>query len=769
MKITGKLTGVALSYSRYSSAEQGSGTSVARQRNRFNQFINSHNLETLEPIIDENKSAFHDKQFTNGKLGALIDDIENGTIDVKSKKFYLVIEDLDRFSREKPKTSLMRLFSLLELGVNIITLSDYELYDENADENSIFKALNSLIRAHNESSRKSDILKETYKEKWKAIKEGTNTKKLNSCPKWIEQVQETIIKDGKKIKVWKMKLIPEKAAVIKKIFEWAEFHGKPTIKKMLMEEEIPTFTGRKVWSLSSVNNFFKDRRVIGERDLHEMKYCEEKKKQTPVKTGVTIAEFYPPAISIDLYNKAQEHTEKRTLKYFKDKDYGKNNNKKASQGIGGRTGNKGNLFTGLLICMECGGNYSHYTNVYKTQKYHYIKCKNYVQKLGCKNKPVRYDYLEKLFFTYIKEIDFSLLLSDRSSNFKLHKLEANKTEIMQRINTLDVEQGNLVRLLKTTQNYSDGDIDVLGKELGANQNEKSNLLAQLKKIDLESDEVKVALNKPKEQFFNLLKQYKSIITSNSSQQKHDLHLIIRNTISGVIIDGENKLATVLLNINKLNDALYSIIKIKPKHVELSVNVADLLDSFVIRFPVDKDFYELCDQMDNETVMAARVKMHPDIEYLYRIDQAIHLNNNYYENDKYAKFKSQREKISSYLLSVEDYLYDLIDQQVNKVLQGDKTEVEVEGKLDLSVYGIIPNNPEFNYTDLTIKNRDPNKPKLKLETNPNLKKEADVGVKSVFKSLRPYPIIQPERKNVQSKGNPFYDDPFPHNITVELEK
>jgi DNA invertase Pin-like site-specific DNA recombinase len=767
MKITGKLTGVALSYSRYSSAEQGSGTSVARQRNRFNQFIKYHNLETLEPIIDEKKSAFNIT--SKGKLGVLVEDIEKGKIDVKSKKFYLVIEDLDRFSREKPKTSLMRLFSLLELGVNIITLSDYELYDENADENSIFKALNSLIRAHSESSRKSDILKETYKEKWKAIIDGTNTKKLNSCPKWIEQVQETLIKDGKKIKVWKMKLIPEKAAVIKKIFEWAEFHGKPTIKKMLMEEGIPTFTGRKVWSLSSVNNFFKDRRVIGERDLHEMKYCEEKKKQIPVKTGVTVAEFYPPAITIDLYNKAQEHTEKRTLKYFKDKDYGKNNNKTASQGIGGRTGNKGNLFTGLLICMECGGNYSHYTNVYKTQKYHYIKCKNYVQKLGCKNKPVRYDYLEKLFFTYIKEIDFSLLLSDRSSNFKLHKFEADKAEIMQRINTLEVEQGNLVRGLKAAQNYSDGEIDIFGKELGEIQNEKSRLLTQLKKINLESDEIKVTLNKPKEQFFDLLKQYKSIITSNSSQQKHDLHLIIRNTISGVIIDGKNKLATVLLNINKLNDALYSIIKIKPKHVELSVNVADLLDSFVIRFPVEKDFYELCEQMDNEVVMAARVKMHPDIEYLHRIDQAIKLNNDYYENDKYAKFKSQREEISSYLLSVEDHLYDLIDQQVDKVIQGEKADVVVEGKLDLSVYSIITDKNEFNYNDVIIKNRNPNKPRFKLETNPNLKELANAGVNSTFKSLRPYPIIQPESKNEQSKSNPFYEDPFPHGITADIEK
>ena len=82
-----KVNWSSTSYSRYSSAEQGSGTSVARQRSKFNQFIDSHNLETLDPIIDENKSAFHDKQFTNGKLGALIDDIEKGKIDVKSKSF----------------------------------------------------------------------------------------------------------------------------------------------------------------------------------------------------------------------------------------------------------------------------------------------------------------------------------------------------------------------------------------------------------------------------------------------------------------------------------------------------------------------------------------------------------------------------------------------------------------------------------------------------------------------------------------------------------
>ena len=397
--ITEKLSGNAISYRRFSSIEQAQGDSLRRQKESFETFKERHDLEVLSEVEDLGKSAYHDEQFTKGGLGALVQAIEDEKVDVKSKPFYLIMESLDRYSRAHPHEALVSFLSLLNKGVNVITLSDQQLYKQKASPDSIMLALMQLSRANMESEIKSSRIKEAYAEKWKSYRNGVG-RKLNSHPKWFKQVQ---IENSNE---WRLEPIPEQVEVVKRIFEMSLVYGKPTICSILNEEGTLSFTGRK-WKTSSIVNLFKNKRVLGQLDICTKQEDPETKRRVSTPTGEKIENFYPAIISETLFNKAQEKAEERCITIFNNKDHGKKP-QKIKRGIGGRTGNKGNIFTGLLICIECGKNFSHYTSTYTNKKtgrkivYPNCKCIDYANKAGCTNKPIRFDYLEKLFFKFIK-------------------------------------------------------------------------------------------------------------------------------------------------------------------------------------------------------------------------------------------------------------------------------------------------------------------------------------------------------------------------------
>ena len=257
--ITEKLSGNAISYRRFSSIEQAQGDSLRRQKESFETFKERHDLEVLSEVEDLGKSAYHDEQFTKGGLGALVQAIEDEKVDVKSKPFYLIMESLDRYSRAHPHEALVSFLSLLNKGVNVITLSDQQLYKQKASPDSIMLALMQLSRANMESEIKSSRIKEAYAEKWKSYRNGVG-RKLNSHPKWFKQVQ---IENSNE---WRLEPIPEQVEVVKRIFEMSLVYGKPTICSILNEEGTLSFTGRK-WKTSSIVNLFKNKRVLGQLDI----------------------------------------------------------------------------------------------------------------------------------------------------------------------------------------------------------------------------------------------------------------------------------------------------------------------------------------------------------------------------------------------------------------------------------------------------------------------------------------------------------------------
>src|SRR5262249_33728408 len=166
---------------------------------------------------------------------------------------YLVIESLDRLTREHVRAGLMLLLGLIESGVRIVQLSPSELvYDEKSDEMGLMLAIVELSRGHRESKRTSGLWSAVWGEKRRRAREDGPllTRKL---PAWVEE------RDGT------MHLIPERATVVKHIFALAATgYGQKLIARRLINEKVPAFGPAGHWNATYVGFVLKDRRALGE-------------------------------------------------------------------------------------------------------------------------------------------------------------------------------------------------------------------------------------------------------------------------------------------------------------------------------------------------------------------------------------------------------------------------------------------------------------------------------------------------------------------------
>src|SRR5262249_37933448 len=115
------------SYLRYSSPAQREGDSVRRQTTNAAAWCKRHNvaLDDKRNYLDEGKSAYHGKHRQDGgALKAFLDDIKRGAIKAGS---VLIIESLDRLSRENPWDAVPLLCEIVNAGVDVAALSPSEM------------------------------------------------------------------------------------------------------------------------------------------------------------------------------------------------------------------------------------------------------------------------------------------------------------------------------------------------------------------------------------------------------------------------------------------------------------------------------------------------------------------------------------------------------------------------------------------------------------------------------------------------------------------
>ena len=107
----------AYSYLRFSTPDQSRGDSFRRQADKARKFAAQNDLELSEDSYqDLGVSAYRGRNIVEGQLGKFLEAVESGKI---KRGSYLLVESLDRLSREKVRNARDRFEAILDRGINI--------------------------------------------------------------------------------------------------------------------------------------------------------------------------------------------------------------------------------------------------------------------------------------------------------------------------------------------------------------------------------------------------------------------------------------------------------------------------------------------------------------------------------------------------------------------------------------------------------------------------------------------------------------------------
>ena len=315
---------VAYSYMRFSSSEQAKGDSIRRQTANRDQWLAAHPDVTFDDSLkpDAGRSAFKRDagSFATYALGGFVEMVKGGKVAAGS---YLLVEGLDRISREDVGTATELLLSIVNRGVVVVQLfPQVREFRKPVDLPTLMYAVMELSTAHQESAMKSKRMKEVWGKKLSGAASAVVTKML---PGWIRHEGGKLVRD------------PAKVKTVRRIYALAlQGHGAAGIAKMLNEEGAPvlgraTFKGRPVkWGNTTVYYILTTPAAMGT-------YVPRRATRPKDQQGEPVPGYFPAAVDADTFNAVQLALKTR-----------------ATNGRG-RRGKHVNLFAGLLKDARDGG------------------------------------------------------------------------------------------------------------------------------------------------------------------------------------------------------------------------------------------------------------------------------------------------------------------------------------------------------------------------------------------------------------------------------
>lgn len=180
---------LAFSYVRFSSEKQRKGASLERQADAAKRWAdeNGYSLDTSLNLHDLGVSAYKGANAATGALSGFLRAIEAGQVPRGST---LLVENLDRLSRQTHRKAARLLEDILEAGVDVVTLQDgkrYTLTDLDEDPLTSIMIILTFARGHEESLTKSKRVKHGWQRNLDKVKEGTR-KRSRAIPHWLKLV-----------------------------------------------------------------------------------------------------------------------------------------------------------------------------------------------------------------------------------------------------------------------------------------------------------------------------------------------------------------------------------------------------------------------------------------------------------------------------------------------------------------------------------------------------------------------------------------------------
>lgn len=370
---------LAISYSRWSTPTQSLGDSQRRQLDAAKQYCVTHGLTLLHSFVDAGLSAYRGRNVDDGALAEIIQATKDGHIPSGT---VLIIESLDRISRQSPQKALRLLLNLLELGLVIVTLFDGAEYSNNTGAQydismRLMGAIMVFARSHNESDTKSKRLTQAWLQKHNdAESEGKLITK--SLPSWVTLVDGTMV-------------INEHGEVIKKIVNMMlhDNMGCHTIAKVLNETGVPCGVKAKIWTAPNVRRYLTSSSLSG--------------KLVSTHNGREIDGYYPALITPD------EHARLRTIMSSRQLTIVKGNTNV-------------NWLSGLLHC-ECG------STMFRANKSYVCKTRYQRGKMYCNSMRIQVMPVSTNVALYLSGISSDIVLSSNTNSNEIMDLNREKERL----------------------------------------------------------------------------------------------------------------------------------------------------------------------------------------------------------------------------------------------------------------------------------------------------------------------------------------------------
>lgn len=312
----------AISYIRFSSKSQSVGDSAKRQSKYITDWLKrnpDYYLDENLRFTDLGISGYSGANAKSGDFGEFLTAVEKGYIEQGS---VLLVESLDRVSRQDIDAAGEQLRNILRAGVEVVTLVDNSWYTKDSlkDPLSMIKAILIMQRAHEESAMKSSRLRSVWASKREKATQGQIMSKR--CVAWLRVSEDRT----------RFEYIQENVKAVQRVFELRlEGLAHAKIAARMNEEGWQTLNQYKPvkggWSQTSVTELLSNRAVIG---------FKVPSKSMVVKGVSEIPNYYPAIITDEQFYAVQQ------LK--------QGSGRKPSSDLPLLT----NLFKGVMRCSKCG-------------------------------------------------------------------------------------------------------------------------------------------------------------------------------------------------------------------------------------------------------------------------------------------------------------------------------------------------------------------------------------------------------------------------------
>lgn len=491
---------LAYSYIRMSTDIQSKGDSLRRQTEASEAYAAENNLELVRDFkledfgttefTDIGVSAFKGLNVSQGALGLFLKAVQNQLVPAGS---YLLVESLDRLSRERPQTATALFLQILESGVHIVTLTDKRVYRSGSNDFSdIIVSVVIMSRAFEESQTKSQRVSAAWSNKRKSASEKKLTK---IAPAWLRLSDDRAT----------FELIDDRVAVVREIFEEAaKGRGSYQISRRFNLAGRPSFNrAEKGWQESYITKLLNSRAVLGEYQPHH--YVEGKR----VPHGDPVLGYYPAIIDNQLFDRIQLGRKNRLLRGA------------------GRKGNAyTNLFQGVAKCGYCGSKMMIVDKGPKPKGGVYLRCDSARRGYECTAGMWPLAHFERAFLFFVEELDLNALQNERQTASLVRELEDKQLALEGQIEQLSAKRDLAFDLLGTatvSTEFVQAQLEKLSEQIAA-------ATAQLADNKLSFAEARYSVPIDKSDVVELI----SSINSSAPDRRANLRTQVANWIKNFI-------------------------------------------------------------------------------------------------------------------------------------------------------------------------------------------------------------------------------------------